>query len=393
MKRYRLTALLLLIAATAPVAAQQAHVNLDWDPHRNREGLAAYGAALISPEVHDDRRVTFRLQAPEADSVVLNGAILTAMDAAQPREFVQDGNGVWTLTVGPLEPDIHGYRFVIDGLAVADPANSYSTMTASPPASTVVIHGEEPAWYDAREVPHGQVTRHIYHSGVTGGARELYVYTPPGYDPQRRYPVLYLVGGSGGIAGNWIGDGRVNFIMDNLLAEGKVEPMLVAVPNNQVLHRNHPRHAELTFDLFERELREAVIPFVDQNYATRAEPRGRALSGLSMGGRHAMFIGLRSPDLFGSLGILSAGDEDPETTLAQFLADPMANERFDYLFIGQGGAEAVQPFFNVRVDALIQALNARDIEHEYYVGGTMGHDWSTWRHLLYYRFLPNLWRE
>src|SRR5690606_28647489 len=136
-----------------------------------------------------------------------------------------------------------------DGVAVADPSNAFSSVSASPPSSEVVIHGEGPAWYDARQVPHGQVTQHIYHSEVTGGARELYVYTPPGYDPERRYPVLYLVGGSSGIAANWIQEGRVNFIMDNLLAEGKAEPMLIAIPNNQVLHRNHPRHAELTFDL------------------------------------------------------------------------------------------------------------------------------------------------
>lgn len=392
MKASHLLASLLLAFPVAGVC-QQANVNLDWDPQRNREGLPAYGAALISPEVHDDQRVTFRLQAPQASRVELNGAILSAMDADQSRTFTKDASGIWSLTVGPLAPDIHAYRLVVDGLALADPANSLSTVMASPPNSQVVIHGDGPAWYDARNVPHGLVTRHVYHSNVTDGERELYVYTPPGYDATRRYPVLYLVGGSSGIAGNWIFDGRVNFIMDNLLAEGKAEPMLIAVPNNQMLHRNHPRHAELSFDLFERELREAVIPLVDANYATRAEARGRALSGFSMGGRHAMFVGLGAPDLFGSLGILSAGDENPEQTLAQFLEDPEANGKFDYLFIGQGGAEAVQPFFHARVEALLQALEARNIEHEYYVGGSMGHDWSTWRHLLYYRFLPNLWQD
>src|SRR5690606_26950103 len=102
---------------------------------------------------------------------------------------------------------------------------------------------------------------------------------------------------------------------------------------------------------------------------------------------------LRAPDLFASLGILSAGDEDAMNVLAPWLDDPAVNEKFDYLFIGQGGAEAVQPFFHERVAGLLEALEAYDIEHEYYVGGAMGHDWSTWRHLLYYRFLPNLWRD
>ena len=233
----------------------------------------------------------------------------------------------------------------------------------------------------------------MYHSDVTAGERELYVYTPPGYDASRRYPVLYLLAGSSGLPSNWLYQGRINFIMDNLLAEGKALPMIIAIPNNQVIHRADPRHAEPTFDIFERELREHVIPLVDREYATQATPHGRALSGLSMGGRHSMFIGLRSLDLFGSFGILSAGDETAETTLTGFLNDPQANAKVDYLFVGQGGAEAVADFFNLRVAALVDALEAHNIEHEYYVGGYGAHDWTTWRHLLYYRFLPNLWRQ
>ena len=128
------------------------------------------------------------------------------------------------------------------------------------------------------------------------------MYAPPGYDRARAYPVLYLLGGSGELPHNWIYDGRANFILDNLLAEGRAVPMLIAIPNNQLLHRNHPRHVELTFDLFERELREHVVPLVDAAYSTIRSPHGRALSGLSMGGRHAMFVGFRSLDLFASFG-------------------------------------------------------------------------------------------
>jgi enterochelin esterase-like enzyme len=392
MKHQSLLATLLLMLPMFCMA-QQANVNLDWDPHRNHEGLTPYGAVSNSPEVHDDRSVTFRLKAPEAGHVELTGAIRSAMDTDKPLSFAKDDAGVWSLTVDPLPPDIYSYEFLIDGVAVADPGNTYAAVMAAPPASQVVIHGDEPAWYDARNVPHGKVTRHVYHSAVTTGERELYVYTPPAYDPMRRYPVLYLVGGSSSLASDWIFEGRVNFIMDNLLAEGSVEPMIIAVPNNQMLHRNHPSHEQLTFDLFERELREEVIPLVDREYGTRAEAKGRALAGFSMGGRHAMFIGLRSPDIFASLGILSAGDERAETSLAAFLEDPAANTNFDLLFVGQGGDEAVQPFFNARVAALVAALKAHGIDHEYYVGGTTGHDWPTWRHLLYYRFLTGLWRQ
>jgi enterochelin esterase family protein len=232
----------------------------------------------------------------------------------------------------------------------------------------------------------------VYHSDVTQGERELYVYTPPGYDRARTYPVLYLVGGSGELPHNWIYDGRANFILDNLLAEGKAVPMLIAIPNNQVLHRNHPQHVEHTFELFEEELRKHVIPLVEREYSVRREPKGRALSGLSMGGRHTMFCGFNSLDLFASFGVLSAGDVNAEESLEKFLNDPDVNEKVDYLFVGQGTGEA-EGRMGARCVALHEALSKHNITHEYYVGGHGAHDWASWRHLLYYRFLPNLWRN
>jgi enterochelin esterase-like enzyme len=372
--------------------AQQANVNLDYNPQKNTENLVPFSAPLNSPDVRDDRTVTFRLKAPEARHVALVGpAILLALDAERPVPFQKGDDGVWSLTVGPLRPDLYVYHFDVDGMRIADPGNTIAGFTAMPPFSQLVVHGDGPAYYDARDVPHGTITRHIYKSDVTSGQRELYVYTPPGYERSKQYPVLYLVGGSGELAHNWVYEGRVNFIMDNLLAEGKVVPMIIARPNNQVVHRNHPRHAELTFTSFEAELRKHVIPLVEQHYSVRAEPKGRALSGLSMGGRHTMFVGFRSLDLFGSFGVLSAGDTDAETSLASFLKDPAVNRKVDYLFVGQGIAEE-RGRFNQRVAGLRKALENHKIEHEYYAGGHGGHDWATWRHLLYERFLPRLWR-
>jgi enterochelin esterase-like enzyme len=372
--------------------AQQANVNLDYNPQKNTENLVPFSAPLNSPDVRDDRTVTFRLKAPEARHVALVGpAILLALDAERPVPFQKGDDGVWSLTVGPLRPDLYVYHFDVDGMRIADPGNTIAGFTAMPPFSQLVVHGDGPAYYDARDVPHGTITRHIYKSDVTSGQRELYVYTPPGYERSKQYPVLYLVGGSGELAHNWVYEGRVNFIMDNLLAEGKVVPMIIAMPNNQVVHRNHPRHAELTFTSFEAELRKHVIPLVEQHYSVRAEPKGRALSGLSMGGRHTMFVGFRSLDLFGSFGVLSAGDTDAETSLASFLKDPAVNRKVDYLFVGQGIAEE-RGRFNQRVAGLRKALENHKIEHEYYAGGHGGHDWATWRHLLYERFLPRLWR-
>ena len=220
-------------------------------------------------------RSTFRLKAPEAQRVELAGvAILTALGQQKPVPFQKGADGVWSLTVGPLAPDMYIYHLVVDGVQMADPNNTVAGFTAMPPYSQLVVHGEGPAYYDARDVPHGAVTRHVYHSGVTSGERELYVYTPPGYDRAKTYPVLYLVGGSGDLPHNWIYDGRVNFILDNLLAEGKAVPMVIAIPNNQVVHRNHPRHVELTFATFERELRQHVIPLVEKQYSVRTRSRG-----------------------------------------------------------------------------------------------------------------------
>jgi enterochelin esterase-like enzyme len=383
---------LLLIATVAQ--SQQANVNLDWNPQHNAEGLIPFSAQLNSPEVHADRTVTFRVKAPDAKVVELNGAILAdfGKNWGDTLPFEKGEEGIWTLTIGPVRPDIYAYLIRIDGVQVADPSNTIAAFTGMPPYSQLVVHGDGPAYYDARNVPHGTITRHIYHSDVTKGERDLYVYTPPGYDRTKSYPVLYLVGGSGELPHNWIHDGRANFIMDNLLAEDRAVPMIIAIPNNQIIHRRHPQHTELTFDLFERELREHVVPLVDSAYATRPNQEGRALSGLSMGGRHAMIVGLRSLDLFASFGILSAGDTDTETTLAAFLSDPEANEKVDYLFVGQGKLEA-EGRFNARVQGLIDALTAHGIEHEYYVGGYTAHDWATWRHLLHERFLPNLWRK
>ncbi len=374
-------------------AAQQSNVNLDYNPQKNTEDLVPFSASLNSPDVRDDRTATFRLKAPEAKEVLLSGvALLTALGTDnKPVPFKKGDDGVWTLTVGPLNPDMYQYHFLVDGVSIADPNNTVAGFTAMPPFSTLVIHGDGPAYYDAKDVPHGLVTRHVYQSEVTHGQRELYVYTPPGYNPEKTYPVLYLVGGSGDLPHNWIYEGRANFMLDNLLAEGKAVPMVIAIPNNQMLHRSHPKHVELTFDLFERELREHVIPLVEANYSVRKDPKGRALSGLSMGGRHTMYIGFRSLDLFANFGILSAGDVDAETSLAKFLNDPDVNDKVDYLFVGQGTEEA-KGRMGTRCAALDEALTKHDIEHEYYVGGYAGHDWATWRHLLYYRFLPNLWR-
>jgi enterochelin esterase-like enzyme len=375
----------------APAAvAQQANVNLDWNPHKNTQNLTPYGANVISPEVRDDHTVTFRVKAPDARTVALaGGPVLLAIGKGNnPIPFEKGADGVWTLTVGPLKPNMYVYRFLLDGVAVVDPNNTFTGFSDQPGYSTLVVHGDGPSYYDAKPVPHGTVSRHVYHSEVLNGEREMYVYTPPNYDRNRRYPVLYLLGGSGELASTWNIDGRAGFIADNLIAEGKAFPMIIAMPNNQVVHRSDPKHTELTFPLFEKELRTEIIPLVDKTYSTQPGPHGRAIAGLSMGGRHAQLVGFKSLDLFASFGILSAGDPESEKSTPAFLNDPAINKKVDYLFVGLGTYED-QP--TNRSVVFHQILEKHGIVHDYYIGGDGGHDWGTWRAHLNY-MLPKLWR-
>lgn len=377
----------LLVILSCYMAAQQSHVNLDWDPQKNKENLIPFSANVISPEVFDDHTVIFRLKAPDVSSVLLTGTMWVGDEARKTVPFIKGEDGMWTCKIGPLVPDIYLYYFIIDGVRVIDPNNTYVGFANMPAFSMLFVHGDGPAFYDAKNVPHGAITTHIYHSLVTGGEREMLVYTPPGYDAKKRYPTLYLLGGSGDLAQTWYMHGQANFIMDNLLAEGNAVPMIIVMPNNQVINRSHPQHTELTFGLIDREFREVIIPFVESNYSVIKNRHARAVSGLSMGGRHAQYVGLNNLDLFASVGILSAAIPVDQTPA---LKEPDINSKIDYLFVGAGTYET-RP--GVRHEVLHNDLVKMNVKHEYYIGSNGAHDLITWRHLLYYRFLPNLFRN
>ncbi|WP_439556984.1 alpha/beta hydrolase-fold protein [Dyadobacter sp.] len=378
--------------ATQAVNAQQANVNLDFNPQKNTQNLVPYGGSAISPEVHDDHTITFRLKAPDAQKVALTGGpILLALKSKDPIPFTKDNAGNWSLTVGPVTPNIYVYRILLDGVPVVDPNNTLTGSANQPGYSNVVVHDSKPAYYDAQNVPHGSVTRHIYHSDILNGEREMFVYTPPGYDPKKKYPVLYLLGGSGELANGWELDGRANFIADNLLAAGGIKPMIIAMPNNQVLHRSDPQHLEKTYKLFEAELRKQIVPFVDSHYSTVKDRKSRAISGLSMGGRHTQAVGFNAIDLFSSFGILSAGDLEPEKLNPAFFNDPKIKDKVDYLLVGLGSGEL--DFVGKRSEATHAALEKIGVKHEYFIGGEGAHDWGTWRMLLHDKLLPNLWKN
>ena len=368
--------------------AQQSHVNIQYDPQRNTENITPFSAQVISPEVFDDHTVTFRVKAPDAHDVRLTGSMFVGQEARKQVPFTKGDDGIWTLTIGPLKPEIYLYYIIIDGVQNVDPNNTFTGHAAMPAFSMLFVHGDEPAWYDPKpDVPHGSITTHYYKSSVTGQLRDMMVYTPANYNPKKKYPVLYLMGGSGDLTETWVMHGRANWILDNIIAEGKAKEMIVCFPNDQMVTRNHPQHTELAFPLIEKELIQCVIPFVESHYSCIKDRHARALSGLSMGGRMSQYVGLRNLDVFGSIGLLSAAIDVNETPVLQ---EKDVNSKIDYLFVGGGTYETG---FMARHERLHEELDKLGVKHEFYSGGGGAHDLVTWRHLLYFKFLPHLWQN
>ncbi|MCR5316352.1 MAG: hypothetical protein K6E52_10695 [Bacteroidaceae bacterium] len=368
--------------------AQQSHVNIQYDPQRNTENITPFSAQVISPEVFDDHTVTFRVKAPDAHDVRLTGSMFVGQEARKQVPFTKGDDGIWTLTIGPLKPEIYLYYIIIDGVQNVDPNNTFTGHAAMPAFSMLFVHGDEPAWYDPKpDVPHGSITTHYYKSSVTGQLRDMMVYTPANYNPKKKYPVLYLMGGSGDLTETWVMHGRANWILDNIIAEGKAKEMIVCFPNDQMVTRNHPQHTELAFPLIEKELIKCVIPFVESHYSCIKDRHARALSGLSMGGRMSQYVGLRNLNVFGSIGLLSAAIDVSETPVLQ---EKDVNSKIDYLFVGGGTYETG---FMARHERLHEELDKLGVKHEFYSGGGGAHDLVTWRHLLYFKFLPHLWQN
>lgn len=386
MKTALLSAMLLL--GTISMNAQQSHVNIQYDPQRNTENITPFSAQLISPEVNDDHTVIFRVKAPNAHEVKLTGSMFVGQEARKQVPFTKGEDGVWTLTIGPLKPEIYLYYIIIDGVQNVDPNNTFTGHAAMPAFSMLFVHGDEPQWFDPKpDVPHGTITTHYYKSTVTGGLRDMMVYLPANYNPKKKYPVLYLMGGSGDLTETWVMHGRANWILDNIIAEGRAKEMIVCFPNDQMVTRSHPQHTELAFPLVEKELINCIVPFMESHYNVIKNKHGRALSGLSMGGRMTQYVGLRNLDTFGSLGILSAAIGFEDTPAVH---DADITNKIDYLFVGGGTYETG---FLGRHVTLHNQLTELGINHQFYEGGGGAHDLVTWRHLLYDEFLPNLWKN
>src|SRR5436305_1562905 len=226
----------------------------------------------VSPEVHSDRSVTFRLFAPKASEVVLMGSPGILEVIKQPKPLQKDEKGVWSLTGGPLPPGFYTYGYAIDGgLRMPDPSNSQLELRRWGPSSVFVVPGPEKAVFEERPVPHGTIHVNFYDSKNLDAARMFYVYTPPGYESNRqKYPVLYLLHGNGQIEASWTWTGRANVIMDNLLADGKIQPMIVVMPYGHIPREIKPAPEAPAGPgdgaAIEKELLTGVKPIVESKY-------------------------------------------------------------------------------------------------------------------------------
>ena len=343
---------------------------------------------LKSPEVSADHRVTFRIFAPKASEVTLTGDWL---GAAPPPKLSRDERGVWSITLGPFEPSIYIYSFTVDGVAIPDPINPRIKLRARTSASMVEVRDDSPAFWEARDVPHGTVEINWEKSKVIAGeTRAIWIYTPPEYaKTTRRYPVLYLLHGSNDTAAGWTMAGNANFVLDNLLADKKAAPMIVVMPWGHATPYGAPAPGGVTNDaLFEDYLLKDVIPTVEARYRVAPGRQNRAIAGLSMGGGQSLRIGLGHLDLFSAVASFSgAVPGDFETRFAALLKDPKsANEKLKTLWIGCGQQDSL---FG-RSKSLSELLTKYQVKHVFRATDGV-HNFTVWRKYLA-EYAPLLFR-
>ena len=314
-------------------------------------GRAATPPRPVSPEIHSDHTVTFRLYAPKASEVTLNGS----WEGARDIKMTKDENGIWSVTVGPLGAQLWGYWYMADGVKALDPGNGETQRDGFRIDNLLMISGPESDRWDFKNVPHGTIQIVWYPSPtLKQDRRRMYVYTPPGYEAsQQRYPVLYLLHGGGGDEDAWVTMGRANIILDNLIASGKAKSMIVVMPNGnatQTVSQGYaygptpapqavqapappplqaagqggrgaaaPRPPQPYAGSYPESLVKDVIPFVEKTYRVIPEKDSRAIAGLSMGGGHTLMATNNNPGVFGYIGVFSSGPRTVDEAYEQQL--------------------------------------------------------------------------
>jgi enterochelin esterase-like enzyme len=353
---------------------------------------------IVSPEVLPDHRITFRISAPKASEVVLR----FAEGNAQSHPMTKGDDGVWSVTIGPVEPEIYVYSFLIDGAKTIDLSNPIMKVGASIDASVVEVPGNPPRFDQVQEVPHGSIHIHTYLSAVSKTQRGLYIYVPPDYysQPAKRFPVLYLWHGGGGAEQDWSRDGRAGVILDNLIAQKKALPMLIVMPNNvpgtpapgvmaaagaSAPPATGPGGAN--YPLLKRELLEDIIPFVSKHYRTIENRESRAIAGLSAGGGTTLNVGLASLDTFAWVaefssgifgGVSGYGQFDIGKISPDFYKDPAAtNKRLKLFYMSCGTEDPRLPFQKKALEEFQSHKIA--VTFAAFPGA---HEWKVWRHSL-----------
>ena len=339
------------------------------------------------PRILPGSHVYFRTKAPDAQKVQI--------DLGKKYDMVKDGDEFWQVTTDSISPGFHYYSLIIDGLQVADPASeTFYGMGRMASGIEIPFPGDD--YYAVKDVLHGDVRMKRYYSSVTGTWRQCYIYTPPGYqtDKDSKYPVLYLLHGGGEDERGWATQGRTDLIMDNLIAEGKAVPMLVIMMDGNFGSGGIANFGEPSLRMFENELKEVVIPFIEKNYAVSTVPGSRALAGLSMGGLQTLYAGLRNTGMFSYLGVFSSGWWANQPNLSQPQYDFMKkntdliNRNIKQFWISMGGQEDIA-YNNCKI--MLAKFDEMGIRYSYseYPGG---HAWPVWRNNLY-SFAPILFKK
>lgn len=363
------------------------------------------GGDLQSPEINEDKSVTFRINAPQAASVQLSGDWMP-MNGWTPGtvEMAKGEKGTWSYTTDPLNSELYSYFFVVDGLRMKDPSNPFLVRDIATVTNIFIIDGGPGDLYAVQDVPHGAVTQQWYDSPGIGMDRRITIYTPPGYETSaQQYPVLYLLHGAGGDEEAWITLGRATQIMDNLLAQGKAEPMIVVMPNGNVIQDAAPGEGSMGFykpqfmvprtmdGTYETAFTD-IISFVESHYRVKTGKAHRAIAGLSMGGFHSLHISRYYPDTFDYVGLFSAAimpRDGVESEVYQNIDETLSSQRdngYRLYWIAIGKTD----FLYEAVQRYMKRLDGMDMEYTYRESEG-GHTWKNWRVYLT-EFVPLLFR-